>query len=73
MRECYGEFVLETESVRALGLGVVDDDADSPDYQDNHAEITGLPPYENKKLAEDRAGELTEISALHWDRFDRFR
>src|SRR6266849_2815597 len=39
-RDCYGEFVLETNRVRGLGLGVVDDELDATDFSPNHAEIS---------------------------------
>lgn len=72
LNECYGEFVLETEPVRGLGLEVFDDKSESPTYSPNHAEITGLPPFEEKLRAEDRATELVTISILHYDRYDSY-
>jgi hypothetical protein len=71
-REGYGEFVLETERIRDLGLGVEDDDPVSTEFSENHAAITGLSRLEDKKLAEDMATQLTSISAFHWDRFGKF-
>lgn len=70
--ECYGEFVLETERIRELGLGVEEEEPDSPEFLENHVEITGLPPLEDKLRAEDLASDLVEISQFHWDRFGKF-
>src|SRR2546428_12877583 len=43
LNQCFGEFLLETNSVQALGLSVVDDDPEVPDFDENHAEIIGIP------------------------------
>src|SRR5215216_6184719 len=40
---CFGEFILETEQVRGLGLDVRDDDPNAEDYWENHASIVGIP------------------------------
>ena len=52
---CEGEFILETHQVLALGLTLWDDEPDDPQFNENHAEILGLPPYENLREAEDAA------------------
>ncbi|MEK6321588.1 MAG: hypothetical protein AABN33_07890 [Acidobacteriota bacterium] len=54
--------MLETNRVRGLGLGVVDDEPDAPDFSPNHAEINKIPinptTFEEKRRAEDLASEL---------------
>src|SRR5437588_9108143 len=74
-RDCFGEFVLETTRVRNLGLRVVDDRPNAPDFSENHAEITNIPTspvtFEEKKLAEHLAYDLAEISILHHDLYDK--
>ncbi len=73
---CLGEFVLDTDQVRELGLKVVDDEPDAPNYSENHAEITNIPfnpvTLEEKKRVEDLASALAEISRLHYDRYDKY-
>jgi hypothetical protein len=73
---CFGEFSLETNRVRDLGLLVVDDEPDAPDFSENHAEITNIPinpvTLEERKRAEDLASDLAEISTLHYDRYDKY-
>jgi len=73
---CFGEFVLDTNRVTDLGLTVVDDELDSADFSENHAEITNIPinpvTNEEKKRVEDLASDLAEISSLHYDRYDKF-
>ena len=73
---CLGEFVLDTDQVRDLGLRVVDDEPDALDHSENHAEITNIPfnpvTLEEKKRVEDLASALAEISRLHYDRYDKF-
>ena len=72
-RDCFGEFVLETARVRELGLEVVDDEPDGPDFSENHAEITRIPTTsEEKKRAEDLATDLAALSTLHHDRYDYY-
>jgi hypothetical protein len=75
-RQCYGEFMLETNRVRDLGLGVVDDEPGSPNFSENHAEITQIPinptTFEERQLAEDLATDLAELSTLYYDRYDRY-
>ena len=70
--ECYGEFSLVTERVLALGLRVLDDEPDDPHYSESHAEIRGLPPFEDELRAEQLATALSEIASLHYDRFGKF-
>jgi len=57
-------------------LTVVDDELDSADFSENHAEITNIPinpvTNEEKKRVEDLASDLAEISSLHYDRYDKF-
>lgn len=71
LNECYGEFVLETERVRDLGLEVDDDEPDAPNYSPNHAEITGLP-FDDKLQAENRATELVNLASLYYDRYSEY-
>ena|SRR5260370_11883119 len=76
LRDCFGEFVLETEQVRQLGLRVEDDEPDDPAFSENHAEIKGIPVNprtdEDKLLAEDFATDLAALSSLHYDRFQTY-
>jgi hypothetical protein len=72
LRECYGEFVLETQNVLDLDLRLVDDDPAGPEFSDNHAEIHGLPPYDTPKEAEDAATPLALMATLHYDRDGRY-
>ena len=69
---CFGEFVLETERARGLGLQVVDDEPDAVDFSENHAQIIGIPVNpatdDEKRRAEDLATDLAELSTLHHDR-----
>ena len=73
---CSGEFVLETNRVRDVGLEVVDDEPDAFDFSENHAEIILIPlnptTFEEKQRVEDLASELAELSRLHYDRYNRF-
>jgi hypothetical protein len=73
---CSGEFVLETIRVRDLGLRVIDDRPDAHDYNENHAEIMGLPinpeTLKEKQRVEDLAHELAELSSLYYDRFAKY-
>jgi hypothetical protein len=75
-RDCFGEFVLETARVRDLGLAVVDDEPDAPDFSENHAEITRIPinptTFDEKQRAEDLATELANLSTLHYDRHNSY-
>lgn len=75
-RDCYGEFVLETNRVRSLGLGVVDDEADAPEFSPNHAEIKQIPinptTFEEIRRAEDLATDLADLSTLYYDRYDSY-
>ena len=75
-RVCFGEFVLETIQVRELGVRVVDDDPDAADFSENHAEIVDLPfspaTDEERRLAEDLATDLANLSSLHYDRYDNY-
>src|SRR5215207_7197543 len=43
LRTCFGEIILETKWVRGIGLRVLDDDPEAPDYWENHASIVGIP------------------------------
>lgn len=74
--DCYGEFVLETNRVRGLGLGVVDDEPDAPDFSSNHAEINQIPinptTDEETRRAEDLATDLADLSTLYYDRYDSY-
>jgi hypothetical protein len=73
---CYGEFVLETNRVRGLGPGLVDDDPEAPDFSENHAEITQIPinptTDEERLRAEDLATDLANLSTLHYDRHNSY-
>jgi hypothetical protein len=69
---CEGEFILETQRVLALGLTLWDDEPDDPQFNENHAEILGLPPYENPKEAEDAATPLAAMARLHYDRHNNY-
>jgi len=75
-RDCFGEFVLETNRVRDLGLEVVGDKPDAPDFSENHAEIIRIPinptTLEEKQRAEDLATHLAALSTLHYDRCDSY-
>lgn len=75
-RDCYGEFVLETNRVRGLGLGVVDDEPDAPGFSSIHAEINQIPinptSLEEKRRAEDLATDLADLSTLFYDRYDSY-
>lgn len=68
--------MLETNRVRDLGLGVVDDEPDAPDFSPNHAEINQIPinptTDEEKRRAEDLATELADLSTLYYDRYDSY-
>jgi hypothetical protein len=74
--DCFGEFVITTSRVADLGLRVTDDQPNSRDYDENHAEITGLPiapeTLEEKQRVEDLAHDLAELSSLHYDRFGKY-
>lgn len=74
--DCSGEFVLTTTRVTDLGLRVMDDQPNAHDYNENHAEITGLPiapeTLEGKQRVEDLAHDLAELSSLHYDRFSKY-
>lgn len=74
--ECFGEFILETEATRALGLEVIDDDPAIEAFSENHAEIIGIPvnptTADAKRRAEDFAENLASIARLHHDRFGSF-
>lgn len=72
LRECFGEFILGTERVLALGLRILDDEPDNPGFSPNHAEIHGLPPPEDEKAAEDAATPLAQMARLHYDRHGKF-
>jgi hypothetical protein len=73
---CFGEFVLDINQVRDLGLMVVDDEPDSPDFSENRAEIIEIPinpvTDEEKLRAEDLATDLANLSTLHYDRYDNY-
>lgn len=73
---CFGEFALETNRVRDLGLTVVDDEPNAPDFSENHAEITQIPANpatdEERRRAEDFATDLANLSTLHYDRHNRY-
>ena len=45
-------------SVPPRGLTLWDDEPDDPQFNENHAELLGLPPYENPLEAEDAATPL---------------
>lgn len=68
--------MLETNRVRGLGLGVVDDDPDAPDFSPNHAEINQIPinPTTDEEIlrAEDFATDLADLSTLYYDRHDSY-
>src|SRR5450759_3799741 len=40
---CFGEFILQTQRVLDLGLRLVEEELDDPEFNPNHAEIRGLP------------------------------
>jgi hypothetical protein len=69
---CEGEFILETQRVLALGLTLSDDEPGDPQFSENHAEIIGLPPYENPQRAEDAATPLAAMARLHYDRHGNY-
>lgn len=75
-RDCFGEFVLETNRVRGLGLGVIDDEPDAPDFSPSHAEINQIPinPTTDEEIrrAEDLATDLADLSSLYYDRYDSY-
>lgn len=70
-RDCFGEFRLASQRVLALGFTLEDDDPATADFSENHAEIRGLPPFEDPLRAEGAATELADIASLHYDRFDK--
>ncbi len=76
LNPCFGEFIIQTNRVIDLGLEVVDDDPEAPDFSENHAEIIGIPvnpmTLEEKKRVEDFASELAALSFLHYDRNDSY-
>ena len=76
LNQCFGEFVLQTASVKNLGLRVVDDDPNAPDFSENHAEIIGIPTnpttLEEMKQVEDFASNLAAISVLYYDRYGKY-
>ena len=73
---CYREFVLETDRVRDLGLEVVDDEPNAPDFSQNHAEINQIPinptTLEEIRRAEDLATDIADLSTVHYDRYDTY-
>src|SRR2546430_16472059 len=73
LNHCFGEFLLETNRVRALGLRVVDDEPEDPGFHENNAEIIGIPiepaTVEEKLRVEDLASDLAELSSLYYDRY----
>jgi hypothetical protein len=75
-RDCFGEFVLETNRVKGLGLAVVDDEPDAADFSENHAEITQIPVNpvtdEDRRRLEDLATDLANLSTLHYDRHNSY-
>src|SRR5258705_8644933 len=74
-RTCFGEFRMLTQSIIDLGLSVVDDNEDDPDYDANHAQITGLPlgREEADELArENFYSSLADLATLHYDRKGRY-
>jgi len=76
LNTCFGEFILETDRVRELGLRVEDDDPDMQAYWENHASILGIPvnpdTEEEAQRAEDLRTFLARIARLHYDRRGRF-
>ncbi len=68
--------MLETNRVRDLGLGVVDDEPDAADFSPNHAEINQIPinptTDEEKRRAEDLATDLADLSTLYYDRYNSY-
>ena len=76
LNECYGEFVLATDRVKALGLEVLDDEPDAENYSENHASIIGIPVHpendEELKRAEDLRTHLASLSTLNYDRYGRY-
>lgn len=78
LNECYGEFVLAIDSVRALGLTVYDDEPGAEYYSENHASIYGIPPnsvaddLEEIRRAEDLRTRLARLSRLHYDRYEKY-
>jgi len=76
LNQCFGEFHLEMNRVRDLGLEVVDDNPDAADFSENHAEIVGIPidpvTVEDKQRAEDLASDLADFSSLYYDRFGSY-
>ncbi len=72
---CFGEFRLDIQSVTNLGLAVVDDDDDDPDYRENHVQITGIPTgltFEDDLVRENLYTALADLASLHYDRKGRF-
>jgi hypothetical protein len=69
---CEGEFILETQQILALGLTIGNDEPDAPQFNENHAEILGLPPHENPREAEDAATLLAARARLHYDRHNNY-
>lgn len=76
LNECYGEFVLSTNGVLALGLGVEDDEPGAEDYSANHASIVGIQKHpetdEEIRRAEDLRSRLADLSTLYYDRQGRY-
>lgn len=76
LNTCFGEFILETERVRGLGLAVLDDAPEADDYWENHASIMGIPvnpeTKEETQRAEDLRTFLARLARLHYDRYERF-
>ena len=62
LNSCKGELVLETLQILDVGFSIVPDDENAPEYNPNHAEIRGLPPFGgDDKAIEDTASLLSDI------------
>lgn len=73
LNTCFGEFVLAGESIKELGLGVMDDELNCEEYNENHAEITGIPLGPEDDLArENFYSKLADLASLHYDREARY-
>jgi hypothetical protein len=72
LNRCFGEFILRTEQILALGLKLREDEPGDVDFNPNHTEIRGLPPPQDEKAAEDAATPLAQMARVHYDRHGKF-
>ena len=74
-KTCFGEFVIDLDDIRSLGLEVMDDEPADEAYDPNHAQITRLPlgaEQADMLARENLYSALADLATLHYDRYNNF-